>query len=61
MPIYEYQCTKCGKVQDRLVSFRNADEQQCDCEDDAPLKRTDTPQATSFSLKGNWFKTRGSY
>ncbi len=61
MPIYEYFCERCKKVQDRLVTFRNADDQKCDCEDDTPLKRTDTPQTSTFSLKGNWFKTRGSY
>lgn len=61
MPIYEYQCTKCGKVMDRLVSYRTADEQKCDCSEDAKLERTDTLHSTSFTLKGNWFKTRGTY
>lgn len=61
MPIYEYRCPKCEKVVDRLVSYSNADDQKCDCSENAKLERTDGIHATNFSLKGNWFKTRGTY
>lgn len=61
MPIYQYICTKCETEEDRLVSFSNADQQQHDCEDDAPMERTHKVERTSFSLKGNWVKTTGSY
>ena len=61
-PIYSYICEKCEKEIDRLVSFSNADEQLCDCEDGARLVREDKIHgATPFVLKGNWFKTRGTY
>lgn len=59
-PIYEYVCTKCEKEEDRLVSFSNADQQQCTCEDDAPMERKDMIHKTSFTLKGRgWFKKGG--
>lgn len=55
MPIYEYKCSRCEKEMDRLVSYKNADEQLCDCEDDAPMERQEKIHSTGFSLKGKWF------
>ena len=55
-PIYEYKCSRCEKEVDKLVSFKNADEQFCDCEDNAQLERQEKVHATGFALKGNWFK-----
>lgn len=61
MPIYSYTCPSCEKKEDRLVSFSNADEQMCDCDDNVKLERDDVIHKTDFVLKGNWFKTRKTY
>jgi len=61
MPIYQYKCEKCDEEKERLVSFSNADEQQCGCEDDAPLKRLEVVNQLNFALKGNWFSKNQRY
>lgn len=60
MPIYEYVCTRCKKIQDKLVKISEAENQTCDCEDGAKLERTNSIHATSFILKGSgWYNGRG--
>ena len=44
MPMYEYECPKCGRAEDRLVPLRQADEQTCGCGED--FKRVEIPSAT---------------
>lgn len=61
MPIYQYECKKCGNEEDRLVSFSNANEQVCNCDENAPLVRKEVVNQLNFALKGNWFKNRGTY
>ncbi len=55
MPIYEYECTKCGEISEALQGFN-----------DKPLKRCKTCRGklerivslSSFHLKGNgWYST----
>jgi putative FmdB family regulatory protein len=58
MPIYEYECKKCGVIEERLVSTKDQDNIRC-------AKRHKMiklfPTGTNFKLKGNWFKTTKSY
>lgn len=55
MPIYEYQCEKCGKVSEVLQKRFDVDEAPCEaC--GAPAKRI--MSNTSFVLKGTgWYVT----
>lgn len=61
MPIYTYTCEKCKKEVDKLVTLSTADSQKCDCEEDAKLVKSNRLYATGINLKGNWFKTSGTY
>ena len=57
MPVYEYKCSKCEKVEDRLVSFSSADDQQCNCSEHATMQKVDTINSINFALKGGgWYK-----
>ena len=58
--IYEYKCSKCGKIEDRLVSSSTENTQMCKCENDAPMIKEDKVYNTSFTLKGpGWYKSGG--
>lgn len=59
--IYEYKCEQCDKVEDRIVSSSTQNEQKCKICDDAKMNRVDKIHATSFALKGQWYKTTKSY
>lgn len=59
--IYEYECEKCKKVEDRIVSSSNQDDQTCKVCEDAKMVRVDKIHSTSFALKGQWYKTTKSY
>ncbi len=61
MPIFEFECTACGKREDRLIKRSEIDEQTCSCEDHGKMIKTDLIQNTSFALKGRWFKTTKGY
>lgn len=57
MPVYEYKCEKCEKIEDRLVSFSSADQQTCTCEENAKMERVETINSINFALKGGgWYK-----
>lgn len=61
MPIYEYKCT-CGNTFEKIVCLKDADlPQVCSCDKKEKVFRTPVNKKTSFSLKGNWFKTSGQY
>lgn len=40
MPNYDFQCTQCGKIEERLVPISKKDEvTTCSCEEQAEMKR----------------------
>ena len=57
MPIYEYQCSKCDKVFERIVSVANSTKTVfCDCSPKAKAKKIIS--APSFRLDGSgWYET----
>jgi len=64
MPIFEYKCNKCDKLEDKLVSRVDADEDKtfpCDCKAKGTLSKNTVPNAASLRFKGNWFGTTGQY
>jgi len=56
MPIYEYQCSSCGKISEALQKFSDPPLKACpNCETES-LKRL--VSQTSFHLKGSgWYAT----
>ncbi|HET6604549.1 MAG TPA: zinc ribbon domain-containing protein [Xanthomonadaceae bacterium] len=56
MPIYEFECSACGHVFDRLQKLSDPDPAACpDCSD-GPIRRRVT--APSFRLAGSgWYET----
>lgn len=61
MPIFDFQCDKCDKKVEKIVSLKESEIPiQCDCGKDGKLVKQ--PVAPfNFSLKGNWFKNNGTY
>ena len=57
MPIYEYKCSKCNKVFERIISLSNSDKDVfCDCSPKAEAKKIIS--APSFRLNGSgWYET----
>ena len=57
MPIYEYKCTKCEKVFERIVSVADSSKAVfCDCSPRAKAKKIIS--APSFRLEGSgWYET----
>ena len=57
MPIYEYKCTKCAKVFERIVSVADSSKAVfCDCSPKAKAKKIIS--APSFRLEGSgWYET----
>ena len=57
MPIYEYKCTKCEKVFERIVSVADSSKAVfCDCSPKAKAKKIIS--APSFRLDGSgWYET----
>ena len=57
MPIYEYQCSKCGKIFERIVSVADSTKTvSCDCSPKAKAKKIIS--APSFRLEGSgWYET----
>jgi len=55
MPLYEYQCQKCGKVTEAIQKF--SDDPLTECEECAG-KLEKLISKSSFALKGKgWYKT----
>lgn len=70
MPIYEYKCTKCEAIKDKLVSRSQVeegatfpcDEQKEGCDKcEGTLVHKDTPTAAALRFKGRWFATTRGY
>ena len=57
MPIYEYQCSKCDKIFERIVSVADSTKTVfCDCSPKAKAKKIIS--APSFRLEGSgWYET----
>ena len=57
MPIYEYKCTKCEKVFERIVSVADSSKAVfCDCSPKVKAKKIIS--APSFRLEGSgWYET----
>ncbi len=56
MPIYEYQCTKCGHTFERLQKV--SDEPLIDCPECNQAKLKKLVSAPAFQLKGTgWYQT----
>ena len=56
MPIYEYQCTSCGKVTEALQKISDAPLTDCPACGKAALRKKVT--AAAFRLKGGgWYET----
>lgn len=61
MPIFDFKCEKCGKIEERLVSRNELDTQECSCAPASPMKKTDDVHAMNFALKGIWYKSHKRY
>jgi hypothetical protein len=61
MPLFDFKCVKCDKLEERLIPRREIDEQVCGCGERFPMKMSEVPHVTNFSLKGVWFKNTGGY
>ena len=57
MPIYEFQCSKCNKKFEKILSISDSNKKvKCDCNEKALAKRVVT--APSFRLDGKgWYET----
>ena len=56
MPIYEYECQKCGKVFETIQKFSDPRLTECLCEEKGPV--TKLISAAAFHLKGSgWYVT----
>ena len=56
MPIYEYECHKCGKVFENIQKFSDPKLTECLCEEKGPV--TKLVSAAAFHLKGSgWYVT----
>ena len=64
MPLFDYVCDKCEKVEEKLVSRTDAEAEvtfPCDCEKKGTLSRSSAPSAAALRFKGQWFGTTGNY
>jgi putative FmdB family regulatory protein len=60
MPIFEFECPKCGKTVEKIISYEESEKTiKCDC-GKSNLKKN-TAFNFNFTLKGNWFKNNQSY
>ena len=57
MPIYEFQCNKCGKRFEKILSLSESSKNiECNCTKKAPSKKV--VSAPSFRLGGKgWYET----
>ena len=57
MPIYEFQCPKCNKKFEKIISISESNKKvKCDCSEKAVAKRV--VSAPSFRLDGKgWYET----
>ena len=57
MPIYEFQCNKCGKRFEKILSLSKSSKNiECNCPKKAPSKKV--VSAPSFRLGGKgWYET----
>lgn len=62
MPIYEYHCSSCDLVQEKLVSHSEPEHEKMSKPCDQCAGPTEKVISLgNFELKGNWFKTKGTY
>lgn len=56
MPLYEYQCSKCGKVFEKMQKFSDAPLTACECPDQGPVERLISAPGLQFKGSG-WYIT----
>ena len=63
MPMFDFECKKCGKVVEKIVSHSNRDKPlDCNCnEGKGTLIRIDRIGRTGLAFKGRWFQNSGGY
>jgi putative FmdB family regulatory protein len=62
MPLYSYQCAKCGKKEDLLKKVDDADTTSKCTVCGSEMARIFDATNTRFELKGKgWYKTDGKY
>lgn len=59
--IYDFECTKCGRIEERICTKEEADKGfKCDCAPRAKMVKQ-FPNKSTFILKGRWYKTTKGY
>lgn len=62
MPIHDYECEKCHKVEEKFVSFADAElPKPCDCEEGALMQRVHGVHRPGHKFNGMWWKTARRY
>lgn len=56
--LYNFECKKCEKKEERLVKMADAEAQNCECGEH--MDRV-MDYSTTVQFKGRWMKTAGSY
>ena len=56
MPLYEYQCNKCGKLFEKMQKFSDEPLTQCECPDQGPVERLISAPGLQFKGSG-WYIT----
>lgn len=57
MPIYEYECSKCNRVLEKIIKFNEQHPTKCDCSMGGTLSRIiSLPSAPKFKGSG-FYKT----
>ena len=60
--IYDFECTKCGKVEERICTKEEADNGfKCNCGKPKARLVKQFPNKSTFILKGRWYKTTKGY
>jgi len=57
MPLYEFECNACGKIDEFLMKFADPHPESCENCGNGPLTKL-MGRSTSFVLKGSgWYET----
>jgi putative FmdB family regulatory protein len=53
--MYEFKCTRCGTIDERIVQMADVDSQVCDCGRESTMERVDTFQTLRPIFRGSGF------